>query len=93
MVVIIGYDPVAGEIEMACEDGRPRLGVPAERLVVKCYNDLGSLYLDATPRHLEVGILPEDESLFFLNLVPVGHLRWRVELPSPTGAPTAPPQT
>lgn len=84
VVVILSYDPIAGEVEVDHEDGRPRLGYPTRRLIVKQYREGGILFAEASGHTVEIGILPDFDPVASPILVPLGGLRWRVELSSGT---------
>ncbi|MNL28105.1 hypothetical protein D3C87_1497360 [compost metagenome] len=88
MVVIVSYDPIAGEVEIDYEDSRPRQGRPAHRLVVKQYREGGILFVEASGLSVEIGILPDFAPVGSPVLAPQGELRWRVELNSGTTGPT-----
>ncbi|MNS61070.1 hypothetical protein D3C72_940860 [compost metagenome] len=87
--MIIGYDPVAQEVEIDLVNGRPRLGFSTEFLVVKHYANGGILFVEFGPHAVELGILPEPGVRTVPRLVPAGTLRWRVEFSS---APEAGPR-
>lgn len=74
--MILGYDPIAGELVVDREDGQPRFAIPVSYLVVKHYGELGILFAEATREGLVVGLLSESEDRPILS--PIGPKRWRV---------------
>ena len=78
--MILSFDPVARELVIDREDGRPRFEIPLDRLVVKYYADGGVLFAEVSGDDPVVGLLPDDTGGATLELLEAGPRRWRVSV-------------
>jgi hypothetical protein len=76
--VIIGFDPIANEVDIDFEDGSRPQTVPAERLLAKCHGDHGIFYGLATPNDLLFGFQTVDGDGVELDIDLVGPTEWKV---------------
>lgn len=76
--MVLSYDPVAGELVVDLEDGRPRFEVAVGILVVKYYADGGILFAEFSPDGVAIGYHRDPAAPGAVSLSADGVDRWRV---------------
>jgi hypothetical protein len=78
--VVIGYDPLAGSVDIDFEDGSPQLTFLAERLIVKYYCEHGILFTDLAKGIVEVGLIVSEGEQAGLSVEPSNDRAWWVRM-------------
>lgn len=78
--MIVAFDPVAKDVTIDFEDGRPPIGFSADKLVVKHYGEDGIFFAEASaPDAVAVGFIPaSDVPIVIIQVRPLHGMSWQV---------------
>lgn len=83
-MIVVAYDPVAGEVTIDGKNGTTRVWSGKEGLLVKHYREDGIFYCELRSGEALLVFYDPDKRVIPLALTPAGQGRWRV-VPVPAG--------
>lgn len=78
--MILSIDPIARELVVDREDGRPRFEIPLDSLVIKYFAEGGILFAEFGRDGIGLGFKPDDDGGAAEGLREVVPGRWRVSV-------------
>jgi len=84
-VIVVSFDPVAGEVIIRGEGEKPLSTFQADRMIAKHYASDGILYLDLCGQAAELYFCDPEGRPGTVDFTPAGDGRWRVTAGGLTG--------
>lgn len=84
-MIVVSFDPTAGEVIIRGEGERPLSTLRADRMIAKHYASDGILYLDLRGQAAELYYCDPEGRPGAVDIAPTGDGRWRVTAGGFTG--------